>query len=108
MSDPRNLDDRLRALEEELNRTLAVPGVDRVGIRDLFPEAFMRENTRFDSIEAFVRDASMDPAGDEPLTPVIDDFVRGTTEFGSWSEMRQKAEIAWMRRASSGKSSAGS
>lgn len=104
MSDPRNLDDRLRAVEEELNRTLTGPGVDHVGIRDLFPEPFMRENTRFDSIEGFVRDASMDPAGEEPLTPVIDDFVRGTTDFGSWSEMRQKAELAWMKRQFSGES----
>lgn len=105
MAGPDRLEERLRALEEAVNRTLTVPGVDRVDLRDLFPASFMREHTRFDSIEAFVREASLDPPGDEPVTPVIDDFVRGTTEFASWGEMRQQAEITWMRRELSDRSS---
>lgn len=98
MTEPDRIEERLRAVEEEVNQTLSVPGVDRVDLRDLFPASFMRENTRFDSIDAFVREASLDPPGDEPITPVIDDFVRGTTDFASWSEMRQQAELGWMRR----------
>jgi len=99
MSEPDDaMDRRLRAVEDEVNRTLTVPGVDRVPVEELFPGGFMREHTRFESFREFVAEASRDPAGDEALTPVIDDFVRGTTQFGSWSEMRQKAELAWMRR----------
>lgn len=90
--------DSLRALEQEVNKTLTVPGVERVPVQELFPDEFMREYTRFESIRAFVEAASRDPSGDEPITPVIDDFVRGSTEFGSWSEMRQKAELGWMKR----------
>lgn len=88
----------MRALEEQVNKTLLNPNERTVPLDKLFPDEFMREHTRYDSIRSFVREASLDPGdGDEHvLTPVLDDLVRGTTDFSSWSEMRQRAELRWM------------
>lgn len=58
---------------------------------ELFPDSFMRRNTRFASIGDFHAAATAGPARREPNTPEWSAFVAETTQFGSWEEMVRTA-----------------
>jgi hypothetical protein len=83
-----------------IEETLTVPGADDLTIDEFFPDPFMAENTSHESFAAFLEASPCEysPADSisEILGPELDDFVRETTEFGSWQEMQQTAEVNWM------------
>lgn len=85
---------------KQMEATISVPGDPDLTLEDLFPEGFMRENTEFEDFDGFLKDSpcKYDPAADvsKILGPELDDFVISHSDFGSWQQMRQQAEVKWM------------
>ena len=84
----------------QMEATINVPGDPDITLEGLFPEQFMRENTEYDNFDSFLEESpcEYDPAADvsEILGPELDDFVLSHSDFGSWQQMRQQAEVKWM------------
>ena len=100
MSDEENLEKLKNLILTRIERTLTMPEASDLTIEEFFPETFMEENTSFASLDAFLRAAPCEysPADSvsEIFGPELDDFVAEKTEFGSWQEMQQTAEVNWM------------
>lgn len=85
---------------KQMEATISVPGDPNLTLEDLFPGQFMRENTEYEDFDTFLDESpcEYDPAADvsEILGPKLDDFVMSHSNFGSWQQMRQQAEVKWM------------
>ena len=82
---------KLQKKAEELGRGKEIP------LPELFPDAFIKQYTDFQSIQAMV-DASgiknLEEIGDEEFSK----FVSTHTRFGSWEEMYKKASSEYIAR----------
>ncbi len=100
MSDDQSIQRLKKMILTRIEQTLTVAGASDLTIDEFFPETFMKENTSHESFEAFLEESPIEysPADSvsEILGPELDDFVLKTTEFGSWQEMQQTAEVNWM------------
>jgi len=88
-------------LESLIHHTLSVPGGTEPELDALFTREFMEANTNFSSLDGFLEasplNAQSDGAPEDLIGDRTEDFVREQTEFGSWPEMRQQAEVEWMK-----------
>lgn len=83
---------------EKLSRDLkALEGNHSVPIQEMFPPAFMRANTSFGTIDEMLEAKGV--ASKEAFEALPDEewnaFVRDTTPFGSWEEMKRQGASAW-------------
>ena len=69
-----------------------------VSYQDLFSPMFMQKNTRFATIDVFVRELGLKDFQEiEKIDDkVIDDFVKKETKFNNWQEMQQRAVSEYM------------
>ncbi len=81
-------------LERKLER---IRGEHDLSAEDLFPDDFIRENTNFDTRQAFF-DAGGVKGKEDTETEAFDQFVAANTRFDNWFEMLKEAQANWIRR----------
>jgi hypothetical protein len=86
----------IEAIREDINQSLTLPGVEDVDVDAMFSDTFMAENTEFDTVEAFAEQYADQLDDGDVLGPRLDDFIQSHSDFGSWNNMRQQAEIGFM------------
>ncbi len=75
-----------------LSRAKEKNGIEeRTLIGELFPDTFMKEHTRFSSIEELFESGSFVSLNQTPSDEDIDGHVFITTDFNSWEEMADAA-----------------
>lgn len=76
--------------------------LQNIPIASLFPELFMRQNTKHSNISDFLSKSriAIDERGniDDSDVPVLDNYVRTNTRFRSWEEFMQSAVADYMKR----------
>ena len=88
---------------ERLQRKLEeVSGPHDVPVSELFVPAFMAEHTHFASIDEMFAASGFKTDTTEDFAAIPDDdwdeFVRRTTKFDSWEEMKKTAASAWLKQ----------
>lgn len=86
-----------RELENWLKDSISVPGVSDPSLGDIITDEFIRENTDVEDLEAFLGEAPFNRDAGDLIGPEMDDFVDERTEFASWQELQQTAEVEWMK-----------
>jgi hypothetical protein len=83
---------------EQLERNLEkLDGEQEVKATDLLPDSFIRENTNFQTLDAFL-DAGGIKSQEDMSTDAFDDFVAANTRFANWQEMFKAAGVEWGQR----------
>lgn len=86
--------------EKTVIDSLTFPGDTSPEVGSLFSPEFLENNSGFGSFEEFVSsydgELDLDGEGKSLTPPDFDDHVRKNTDFASWQEMRQQAEVDWM------------
>lgn len=96
MSDE-NLDELRDKLGSWVKNSISVPGVSDPDIDEIFPTEFLEENTDFSDLEEFLGEAPFNLEDGDFIGPEVDDFIDDRTEFASWQEFQQTAEVEWMK-----------
>jgi hypothetical protein len=83
---------------ERLQRNLEkVDGEHELTIQELMTDGFIRDNTKFETLQAFL-DASGIKGQEDIGTKALDDFIATNTDFADWQEMFKAAGTDWMMR----------
>lgn len=94
-------DEQLETLREKLGNwvedSISVPGASDPDIDAIFPAEFIEENTDFADLAEFLRAAPFNLEDEEFIGPEVDDFIDERTEYASWQEFQQTAEVEWMK-----------
>lgn len=94
--------ERVRDTLEEMHEQVEeLKGEHQVPADELFPPAFMSEHTSFESFDAFLEAGGFEVGEEENLEAAVsedalDRHVRDVSSYGSWEEMREDAEEAWV------------
>ena len=89
------------ALADIDQRVEELKGEHTLAADELFPSAFMREHTSFETFDAFL-DAGGFEVGEEQTfdeevsEAALDAHVQETTAFDDWAEMREEAKETWV------------
>ncbi len=84
----------LERLEKNLER---IDGEHEVPMSELMTDSFIREQTNFNTLQAFL-DASGIKGQEDIGTEALDKFIAGNTRFENWEEMFKSAGTDWMIR----------
>lgn len=85
-----------QAIREDINQSLTIPGVEDVDVDEMFTEQFISENTEFSTVNEFAKAYGSEIEDGDVLGPELDDFVQSHSDFGSWNNMRQQAEMGFL------------
>ena len=93
-----SLEERLNKIEKNIKKK--VDGF--VSFRDLFPDSFIRNHSKFSSIDDILEQSGFRcetqkdfDAIDEPR---LDNFICENTDFESWDAMKQAANVEYVKR----------
>jgi hypothetical protein len=93
------LDKLQRKLKDLERRTKDLHGQHSVPLGELFPPAFMRQNTDFGSIDEMFEASGFKVETEEDFSRIPDDewnrFIALRTRFESWDEMMKAGGEAW-------------
>ena len=84
----------LEQLEKNLEK---LEGEQEVKAKDLMPDRFIRENTNFQTLDAFLEAGGIESQEDME-TDAFNNFVATNTRFANWQEMFQSAGAEWGTR----------
>ncbi|TLS36559.1 hypothetical protein FCL54_14720 [Pseudalkalibacillus caeni] len=88
-----------KELETLQKKADELDGDHEVPFKELFPEDFMREYTKFSSINEMVDKSQWTVENDEDFSKIPDDewdkYVKETTNFENWEEMQGTAVEVW-------------
>jgi hypothetical protein len=75
-------------------------GTGEPTVEELFPDAFLRRNSSFATVQEFLAAgaAQAGPDGAKQNTPEWNTFVTQTTRFASWKEMAATAYVEYLKR----------
>lgn len=91
--------DEKKELKRNLKKVAEEKGSQQaVSYQDLFNPRFMQKNTKFTTIDVFLKElGAKDFSTIEKMAPtVVDNFVKKETKFASWAEMQQQAVSEYM------------
>lgn len=91
----------LNKLQKLQKNAKALNGVHPVKLKDSFPPDFMKEFTRFDSIEQMFDMSGFKIESQEDFNNIpidkLDEFVKSNTKFESWLQMQEAAGARWIQ-----------
>lgn len=91
------LDEIRDKLRNWMQQSISLPGESDPALTDLLSNEFIRENTEFGELDDFLKNAPIQLEGETLIGPEMDDFVDRNSDFTSWQELQQKAEVRWMK-----------
>jgi hypothetical protein len=96
------LDQMQRKLRQLSDRAKKLHGTHQVPLSELFPPEFMQRHSKFDSLQDLFEASgfTIESAEDFAAIPPdqLDDFIRSSTSFASWKEMKRKGTEKWAAR----------
>lgn len=89
------------ALDDINHRVEELKGEHTLPADELFPSAFMREHTSFETFDAFLEAGGFEVGEEQNLEEVVseealDVHVQETTAFDDWAGMREEAKENWI------------
>ena len=88
-----------KELENLQKKVSEAEGTHDVTFEQLFNEKFMKEHTKFSSIEKFFETGGFEASSNEDFDKIpvaeLDKYVSQNTEFPNWEEMLGKAGDEW-------------
>lgn len=85
-----------RKLEQLANNAEKLNGTHEVPLVDLFNDAFMKENSDFNTFEEFAESSPFDFSNLDSIDEnALDAYVSSQTKFSSWSKMLNEASSLW-------------
>ena len=92
-------DEMKKKLNTLQNNAKDLQGTHKIKFSELFPNQFMKEFTKFDSIEQMFEMSGYKVESAEDFKKIPDDkwnkFINSNTNFKNWQEMQLKASGEW-------------
>ena len=83
---------------DQLERNLEkLDGEQEVKAIDLMPDSFIRETTKFQTLDEFLKAGGIE-SQEDMSTDAFDNFVAANTRFANWEEMFAAAGSEWATR----------
>ncbi|WP_170237057.1 hypothetical protein [Streptococcus hyovaginalis] len=87
----KGLDDINRSFDKLANNAKSISGTNKYSFNEIFTADFMKSNTKFDSIEAFLESSPEHITTQEEFEAanetVLDHFVSANSNFDTWQDM---------------------
>ena len=103
--------DGIEAVQELFDKTIKkikdLESKKQIPIIELFSSSFMKKYTKYNSFENFIQASNLIPLGTKIITNEIfeaipdkelDDYIKASTIFKSWSEMLQAATHEYIKK----------